>query len=89
MAAPYAGEHIGETPLPLRLAKERGRSDACLKNDNAESARCQLLDERRRFSLARHLAHRRRGHGRAAHAPHQLGQFLAEPRLEQPDARTM
>ena len=86
---PDAGKHVGQPALSFRVAQERRCADACLKNDDGEAARRQLVDERRRFGHARDFADRGCNHGRAAHAPHQLGQLLAEARLEQSDAGTM
>jgi hypothetical protein len=86
---PDAGEHVGQPALSFRVAKKRRGPDARLKNDDAEPARCQQVDERGRFGFAGDLADRRSGHGGAAHAAHKLGQFVAEARLEQPDARAM
>ena len=79
-------EHIGEPPPLLGVAQERRGPDARLKNDDTEPARRQLVDEGRRFRLARDLPNRRRGNGCAAHPADELGQFRAQARLEQANA---
>ncbi len=52
-----ARDEVVEAAAPFRLAQQRRRSCAGLKNDDAEPARCQLIHKCRRFGLAGHFSH--------------------------------
>ncbi len=86
---PRRVEHLGKPPEAFGLPEDRRRPGAGLEDDDVEAAGRQPVHEGCRFGLPGDLAYRRGGNRPSTHAADELGEFRAEARLQQPDARPL